>query len=69
MEEFLRYREAAEILRISELTLRKWVAERRVPFCKIGGRVIFEPERLMEWVQGQRVEPIGSGKPLHGRGV
>jgi excisionase family DNA binding protein len=52
------YGQAAHYLHASENTLRKYVSQRRIPFIKIGRAVRFDPERLMEWAQGQAVEPI-----------
>jgi excisionase family DNA binding protein len=46
--EFFTYAEAAEKLRISESTLRKWVARRVIRHHKIGGRLVrFTNEDLL----------------------
>jgi excisionase family DNA binding protein len=33
--------EASGLLRLKVSTLRSWVLKRRIPYCKIGGRVFF----------------------------
>ena len=65
----LRYREAAEFLGISPLTLRRKVSERRLPFIKPfgpNGPVLFDPSDLHEFLRKNRVDPIISpdGKRL-----
>ncbi len=57
---FLRYPAAAALLGISPLTLRAKVSRHQVPFCKpfgSRGAVLFDPERLREFVQRGAVEP------------
>ena len=55
----------AALLGISRRTVEKWVAERRIPFVKLGdtgagGRgvlVRFRPESLDEWIRSKEVPP------------
>jgi excisionase family DNA binding protein len=56
--ELLDYRGAAEFLGLSEFTLRRYVSLRRLPFIKVGAKLVrFEPARLLDWIDSQRVEP------------
>jgi len=50
--------EAAEFLRISESTIRDLVAQQRVPFFRIGSRILFYRIRLEEWVDSLTIEPV-----------
>ena len=45
--ELLSVEEAAEYLRISPHTLRAWLGQGRIPYVKLGGRVLFRLEDLM----------------------
>lgn len=66
---FWRYREAARFLSITEGVLRKKVSHREVPFAKpFGprGRVLFDPERLREFVLETAVEPDVLAPPRRG---
>lgn len=38
--------EAAELLRLKVSTIRAWVLRRRIPFHKMGGRVLFHRKEL-----------------------
>ncbi|MBD3666904.1 MAG: helix-turn-helix domain-containing protein [Kangiella sp.] len=51
------YGEAARLLGLSEVTIRRWVMNRQIPYRKIGSRVFFDPEELREWVENCRVDP------------
>jgi hypothetical protein len=42
---------------LSERLLRRLVNERRVPFYKPAGRILFDLGELDEWVEAARVEP------------
>lgn len=57
---FWRYEQAAAFMGISPLTLRGKVCRREVPYIKpFGphGRVLFNPDRLREFVERGAVEP------------
>ena len=62
--ELLNYSEAAGVLKIAVLTLRKKVMRREVPFLKpFGpkGRVLFEREALEAFLAASRVAPLKRG--------
>ena len=42
---------AAEILRVKVGTIRKWMYEGRIPYVKIGGRVLFRERDMEEFVE------------------
>ena len=48
----------AERLGITERHVRRLVAERRIPFVKVGRFVRFEPADVAKWLQGARVEAL-----------
>ena len=51
------YKEASEQLRLSIFTLRRWVSEKRLPHVKLGGRVLFSRENIIEIVEASKVRP------------
>jgi len=53
MDKLLSLEETADILGISEGTLRNWVYQRRVEFVKVGRRVLFRPKWIESFVEGQ----------------
>jgi helix-turn-helix protein len=48
IKQFLREKEQAANLRVSQRTLREWRQRKIVPFFKIGRVVFFDPERVQE---------------------
>ena len=46
-------------LGIEVVFVRRLVAERRIPFVKIGRLVRFDPEEIAAWIDGQRVPTEG----------
>ena len=53
------YAEAARLLRLSESSLRHWVARGEVPYVKLGRRVFFTEEQIQEIIQSRIVGPSG----------
>ena len=49
--------EAAQLLDISERTLRQMVARHEVPFLRIGRRVTFSVAALEQWVAERLEQP------------
>jgi excisionase family DNA binding protein len=52
--------EAANYMNVTERYVRRLIAERRVPFLKIGRHVRLRPEDLDAYLDGCRVEPMGA---------
>jgi excisionase family DNA binding protein len=52
--------EAARLLTISVSGMRRLQQKRRIPFIKVGGSIRFERRDVLSFVQGNRVEAIGS---------
>lgn len=48
---FLKLIEAAAFLNVSKATLYKLTMTRRIPFYKVGSRVMFSEEQLLTWVK------------------
>lgn len=52
-------KEAAKEMRISIYTIRSWVYQKRLPFVKLGRRVLIRREDLEEFVNRNVVEARG----------
>ena len=50
---------------IDVVFVRRLVAERRIPFVKIGRLVRFDPEEIAAWIDGQRVPTEGAELAAH----
>ncbi len=49
--------EAANFLNLTGHTLRSWVHQKRLPFIKLGSRVLFRPEDLESFINSNAVQP------------
>ena len=54
---FLDVYEVASWLGVEVGFIRRLIAERRIPFVKIGKHIRFDPEEVAAWIDGQRVQP------------
>ena len=55
-KEIMNKKEAAEFLRISLSTIKKLMKEKKIPFSKINGRVLFLKKDLLKWVESKRIK-------------
>ena len=56
--QFLTKREVAEYLGLSIYTIDAWVSERReIPFIKMGRRVMFDMNDVINWIEKNKVQP------------
>ena len=47
----------AERAGVSQWTIRAWIRERRVPYYKIGSRIVFDEKEIEDLLTRARVEP------------
>ncbi|MDW3212624.1 MAG: helix-turn-helix domain-containing protein [Ilumatobacteraceae bacterium] len=48
----------AQHLGVSIRTVRRLVAERRIPYLKCGHLIRFDPDEVNVWLEAQRVAPV-----------
>jgi excisionase family DNA binding protein len=50
LEPLLSIQQAAKILGISQCTLRNWIQRKKIARVKVGGRVMFRPDTIREFI-------------------
>lgn len=55
MEKLLTVEEVGELLRLAPRTVRNWVHTRRIPYRKIGGKVLFHPATIEAWSKRKEI--------------
>ena len=63
MTELVDFREGAKDLRLSIYTLRSWVAQRRIPFVRLGRRILLRREDV-EALISKNVVPSKSSENI-----
>jgi excisionase family DNA binding protein len=48
---FLRVKEVADLLRCKRRTIYDMVEQERIPFRKVGGRLLFDADEIIEWTK------------------
>jgi len=46
----------AEYLQISKHTIYNWIFQRKIPYSKIGRRVMFKREEIVRWSEDKKVK-------------
>ena len=57
MKEYMNIQQVAQHVKLSVATLYRLTMEHRIPCFKIGGRLVFDPEKIEEWVESHMVKP------------
>lgn len=52
---FIGVKELSEYLDISKNTVRSWVWQKQIPYCKIGRLVKFDLQEIEVWLKKKRV--------------
>ncbi len=52
-ERLLLLREVAELLRVNERTVRRWVAQEGLPCIRLGTRLRFSLRNVLRWVSAR----------------
>jgi excisionase family DNA binding protein len=58
MIELLTIKEVAELLKVSQTSVRRLQQGRHLPFIKVGGSVRFDKSDIINFLKEQRVEAI-----------
>lgn len=51
-------KEASKMLRLSSHSLYKMTSGKKIPFIKLGGKVLFDEKDLVDYVNSHRVEKL-----------
>lgn len=62
LPKLLSIQQVAEALNIAKITVYKMVSAKRIPFVKLGSRVLFEPEKIAAWIEEQSIRPLNSNR-------
>ena len=57
-DRYLSIEEAAKALNVSVSYVYKLTSAKRVPFYRIGKRVVFDPAELKDWMRRRRVPTV-----------
>lgn len=58
MNKLLTIQEITEITRLSKATIYAYVAPKKIPYVKIGARVLFSSDAIQEWIDKRKVKVI-----------
>ena len=62
----LKLKDVADLLNVSEVTIRRWLADGKIPAYRINNQYRFSREEIEDWVLTQKVPSNNSLKaPIH----
>jgi excisionase family DNA binding protein len=57
-KEYLSVIEASKLICLARSTIYNYIYNRHIPFIKIGGRVVFDKEDLIKWMEKKKVKGL-----------
>lgn len=60
----LKIKDVAELLNISETTVRKWLSDEKIPHYKIDGQYRFSKREIEDWVMSHKLENANGTSPF-----
>ena len=51
-------REVAPLLNCAEVTIRRLIKARKIPYRKVGSRYLFAPEDVQQYLDSVKAEPV-----------
>jgi len=64
MKKYCRIKEVAEITGLKERTIRAYVLNKKIPFIKANGCVLFDLQEIDAWLKGKSVPVLDNAKPF-----
>ena len=61
MNKLLNIEETAALLNISVKSIYGLTCAKKIPYVKIGTRVLFDPQEIKKFVEDRKIKPIGDG--------
>ena len=62
MDKLLNVNQLSDVLGLKKITIYEWVRNNKIPFIKLGKRVLFHPRDVEEFIKTNRKEAvIGEG--------
>ncbi len=58
MDKLLNVSQLADILGLKKITIYEWVRNNKIPFIKLGKRVLFHPSDVEEFIKTNRKEAV-----------
>jgi len=55
MKKLINKKELAEYLSLSIYTIDTWVCQSRIPYVKMGRRVLFDLDEVDKWIEKQKI--------------
>jgi PTS system nitrogen regulatory IIA component len=60
----LKIKDVAELLKVSETTIRRWLADGKIPAYRINHQYRFDSSELGDWMMGCKIKAEGAETPL-----
>ena len=51
IQELINVKELAKIIKVKRGTIYLWVNQKRIPYIKLGKRVLFNPKDINRWIK------------------
>ena len=64
VDDFLTVKELSKWIKLSESHIYFLVNKRKIPFAKLGGKLLFDKQKIREWIESNSPEPEFPTEPI-----
>jgi len=55
-KEYLNVKELSRLTRLKQSTIYQWVNQRKIPYIKLGRKILFDPDEINKWIDKNAVK-------------
>ena len=56
LKKYLNVKELSRLTGLKQSTIYQWVSQRKIPYIKLGKKVLFDPDKINKWIDENTVK-------------
>jgi len=56
LKKYLNVKELSRLTGLKQSTIYQWVNQRKIPYIKLGKKVLFDPDKINKWIDENTVK-------------
>ena len=56
LKRYLNVKELSGLTGLKQSTIYQWVSQRKIPYIKLGKKILFDPDKINKWIEENTVK-------------
>jgi len=56
LKKYLNVKELSGLTGLKQSTIYQWVSQRKIPYIKLGKKILFDPDKINKWIDENTVK-------------